>query len=416
MKANPARVGWALGSVLVSVSAASCTAILGTFDFEGPAVGGGGTGGVASTTTAGGSGGVIATGGGGSMMTTTTTTSGSGGSAPTPKCDDGVKNGDETDIDCGGSCPNRCAWGQGCSQNEDCLTTFCDGTCGAGTVAIELGNCRDLQVDPPYAYLGTHDQPSDTHRLLKVPLNGGSPTTLAMGTGEIMSIAIGPGSVFFSAYAGTGSAIHKVPIMGGTVAPLVVTGSGTSLLAANSGNVYWANSVDGSVYGVPQAGGNAVELVAATGGVAFRGIAVRGTVVCWTDSNAGLVSKVSITGGSPSTLASAQPRPLRVAINATHVFWVNQQAPGGVLKVPIEGGSPIQLAPNRAYALAVDSTHVYFVEDSTPVAISKVPIDGGPVVTIASGLTSVNGFAADASYVYWEENSLSACTLRKAHK
>src|SRR5262245_21285711 len=45
-----------------------------------------------------------------------------------PTCTDGVKNGGETDMDCGGpSCP-RCATGDGCSVNSDCIGTLCSGS------------------------------------------------------------------------------------------------------------------------------------------------------------------------------------------------------------------------------------------------------------------------------------------------
>jgi hypothetical protein len=46
-------------------------------------------------------------------------------------CTDGVKNGTETDKDCGGSCAQRCAVNQGCTQNSDCLLPD-SGHCTAG--------------------------------------------------------------------------------------------------------------------------------------------------------------------------------------------------------------------------------------------------------------------------------------------
>lgn len=39
-------------------------------------------------------------------------------------CTDGQKNGDEADVDCGGSCP-ACAVGQACSMAADCTTSLC---------------------------------------------------------------------------------------------------------------------------------------------------------------------------------------------------------------------------------------------------------------------------------------------------
>lgn len=57
---------------------------------------------------------------------TSTGTSGSSSSttgAP-ESCSDGAQNGDETDLDCGGSCP-ACAGGLDCKVNGDCVTMAC---------------------------------------------------------------------------------------------------------------------------------------------------------------------------------------------------------------------------------------------------------------------------------------------------
>jgi hypothetical protein len=50
---------------------------------------------------------------------------------PPPLCaaPDGIKNGTETGVDCGGPC-NRCGNGQGCATQHDCLSAFCaNGVC-----------------------------------------------------------------------------------------------------------------------------------------------------------------------------------------------------------------------------------------------------------------------------------------------
>lgn len=39
-------------------------------------------------------------------------------------CTNEIKDGDETDVDCGGSCP-KCAKGKSCSKNKDCNTGYC---------------------------------------------------------------------------------------------------------------------------------------------------------------------------------------------------------------------------------------------------------------------------------------------------
>ena len=42
-----------------------------------------------------------------------------------PTCDDGAVNGNEPDIDCGGSCSAKCKLLSTCRVNEDCATTSC---------------------------------------------------------------------------------------------------------------------------------------------------------------------------------------------------------------------------------------------------------------------------------------------------
>src|SRR5262249_55032474 len=45
--------------------------------------------------------------------------------ATAPSCSDGIKNGNETDVDCGGSC-SKCSSGKRCLANSDCATNNCN--------------------------------------------------------------------------------------------------------------------------------------------------------------------------------------------------------------------------------------------------------------------------------------------------
>ncbi len=72
-----------------------------------------------------------------------------GATTPTckaPTCTDSVKNGDETDVDCGGptctalTIPNLCASGKGCQSHTDCSTTYCSPNMLCGT---EPAHCSD---------------------------------------------------------------------------------------------------------------------------------------------------------------------------------------------------------------------------------------------------------------------------------
>ncbi len=58
---------------------------------------------------------------------------------------DGVKNGTETDVDCGGGAAPRCAEGKACSAGDDCDSRFCtDGVCEPRKAGRQDGDETDI--------------------------------------------------------------------------------------------------------------------------------------------------------------------------------------------------------------------------------------------------------------------------------
>jgi hypothetical protein len=54
-----------------------------------------------------------------------------------PTCSDGIQNGAETDVDCGGGSCDKCFNGKICIQTDDCFSNRC-----------VAGKCRDCTADP----------------------------------------------------------------------------------------------------------------------------------------------------------------------------------------------------------------------------------------------------------------------------
>jgi len=68
--------------------------------------------------------------------------------APAPTCDDTVKNGAETGVDCGGGTCQRCDDGLGCVLATDCTSGVCaGGTCRAATCDDAVKNGAETGVD-----------------------------------------------------------------------------------------------------------------------------------------------------------------------------------------------------------------------------------------------------------------------------
>ena len=64
-----------------------------------------------------------------------------------PTCTDGVKNGTETDVDCGGTC-GPCATGKACGLRGDCASGVCSGgVCQAPTCTDTVKNGTETDID-----------------------------------------------------------------------------------------------------------------------------------------------------------------------------------------------------------------------------------------------------------------------------
>ncbi|MBV9946094.1 MAG: hypothetical protein JOZ69_04515, partial [Myxococcales bacterium] len=177
--------------------------------------------------------------------------------------------------------------------------------------------------------------------------------------------------------------------------------------------------------------GRCITSLAMVGGqTAPEAIAVDGTTVYWTSGWSGggsPVMKVSKSGGVPSVLAQGAPGtiPAAIVVDTTGVYWTENQSssppdsgpPGDVVKLAIDGGSPIRLASaeEAPCAIAVDAMNVYWMSGCDQLnsgSVMKLPFGGGPPILLASGQTfpiaSTSflayvpiGFAVDATSVYW---------------
>lgn len=66
----------------------------------------------------------------------------------TAECSDMAMNGDETDVDCGGSLCSPCPTGLKCAANYDCKSQVCEsGTCAAPTCTDSVLNGLETSID-----------------------------------------------------------------------------------------------------------------------------------------------------------------------------------------------------------------------------------------------------------------------------
>src|SRR5271170_4860436 len=106
------------------------------------------------------------------------------------------------------------------------------------------------------------------------------------------------------------------------------------------------------------------------------------------------------------TLAAGRVHPGALAVDATHVYWLDVgeafASTGAVLSVPIAGGAIVTLATGRQNpsGIAVDGTSVYWTDSFVPGYVMSAPLDGGAAVTLAS-VDNPAGIAVSGATVYY---------------
>ncbi len=273
--------------------------------------------------------------------------------------------------------------------------------------------------------------------VVKMPIAGGTPTTLAGGQVGPVCIAVDATSVYWcdqgtcpSDGGACNGAVMKVPLGGGAAVPLasVLRPDG---IAVDSTNIYWtdqgstvepyADSTAGTVMQMPLNGSSAVTL--ASGQNWPSAIAVDGTNVYWTNSGGvdgtnGAVLTVAIGGGAVTVLAPNQDVPLALGLRGGSVYWANNGqditgSMGSIMKVAKGGGPSVMLATGSVPgALAVGEMDAYWTDDSYGRdGVFVVPLTGGVAASLPSGQNLAEGIAVDATNIYWTTYEGAVMTL-----
>jgi len=168
-----------------------------------------------------------------------------------------------------------------------------------------------------------------------------------------------------------------------------------------SGDVFFTVGNSEFVEEVASSGGAVSQVVASTfNEYDFQGIRATATHVYWTTQTEVMWS--TLDGANVSMFATGSV-PLALASDSTFLYWTNMGS-GTVVKAKLDGsGTPITLAPagTAAYGIAVDSRNVYWVAQPN---VMSVPLDGGTPTQLATG-TLPHAVATDGKSVYFTDST-----------
>jgi len=238
----------------------------------------------------------------------------------------------------------------------------------------------------------------------KLPVNGGEPTALASGTDYGSALALDRDNVYWTTlfdWTSEDGAIFrdgkvmKVPLNGGEPSTLASGLIRPAAIALDEAHVYWAESghsgSDGEVMAVPLDGGapNALAIWL----VAPSSVAVGGPEVYWSIPG-GLFDRTGqVVGlpifGVPMTLASGLSAPSGLVVDATRLYF---EANGAIMSMPLGGGPLTTIVPatDSPGAFAIDDASVYWLTDQEDsdggrvARVMKTPLGGGDSTILAS--------------------------------
>ncbi len=316
----------------------------------------------------------------------------------------------------------------------------CQGVCSSGvcqpivmfTSAPTNQTTWGVASDGTNVYFTTHGVVSQPPQVLTVP--AASPVAGVPATPSVIPISTsGPTSLYsivldsqspYLLFDDRISGVYAARKLGGSVTPVTDTISSGVVDVAISGTNGYALSFGGVVL-QPLPSGTTTVLAPTVDPVS---ITADPNNVYWTDVGAngsgnyttGTIMKIPAAGGTPTTLASGQGFVAGIGVDATNVYWVNENSPPSVAKVPIAGGAVTTMAnvpappppgggPSCCAGISnvvSDGTNIYYgthnYTTNSGGQIWTVPAIGGtPVLLVNDAAGDPLTLALDGNNIYW---------------
>ena len=157
--------------------------------------------------------------------------------------------------------------------------------------------------------------------LVRVPLDGGEPVTLAHSKGTISDLVVDDTNVYFA--DGVEGAIVAVPKKGGSSRTVVANRPLPRQVVVDDTHVYWVEEESESLWCAPKTGGSARRVAQDFAG--FRGLAADGRSLWWINESpmegSTHILAVPKEGGEPRVAVATAAAADAIASDGARAYW-----------------------------------------------------------------------------------------------
>src|SRR6185503_6915741 len=184
------------------------------------------------------------------------------------------------------------------------------------------------------------------------------------------------------------------------------------------GGLCWAD--DSSIWQANLDGTNIQDLLSAW--EPTMGVAVDSSHVYWINRNTGAVRRANPDGSNLQDLVPGQFALATggVAVDASHLYWtsyVGGPTAGTIRRANLDGSNPQTIVQGEGqdslFAVAVDASHLYWTNRSQG-TVKRADLEGTNPQTLLLGQNQPQAVAVDANYVYWSNLGDQTGAIRRA--
>jgi hypothetical protein len=257
-----------------------------------------------------------------------------------------------------------------------------------------------------------------TESLLRVPVAGGAPDTLAVAEGPTAPVVL-DGIAYFQASAAVGlpdaqgkqptqSEVYAVAVAGGNATPMPSLDTFTPV-AADGSSLYLEESSLGFERWTPPSG--AANDLPVDAGFLIDGMTIQSDYLYVAGQDIkvggflnGVIERVPKAGGSAERIVTGIGHPWNLVADSAALYWSEDPpglygvGPGRLARSSLDGKSVATVFEQNATSLVAANGRLYF---SLGTEVDSISTTGGATTTIASGLGNAGLLAVADSNVIW---------------